>query len=361
MVVGAILLACACAPPIEAAPEDGATGTTAVAQDTTIVLLAVDSPDAAERAEAISGHVHGLAELVAADARAPDDDPTAWYELALAEAERRSAFAVFWVTVQDGDYVLSVVRPGRREIRWRRIAVDPGSPSAGIETLGIIARATTSALLADSALQMETTPIPEPPPAPAKPTAAPSSARASAVSRAPRGRAVLAVAYAGTSYAREIPWQSGLALEAGWAWRNGLQATVGYTVYQRARAESSLGRVEVVRHPITALVGYHRRHRALGYGGDAGFVLDYTERRASTRMPGVDVGPDRGRPTTAFTVRARASVIAVWRLEVFAAIALEAWFSQVRYAVQAHADEREVVLTPRRVRAIVAAGLAIRL
>ena len=59
--------------------------------------------------------------------------------------------------------------------------------------------------------------------------------------------------------------------------------------------------------------------------------------------------------------RARASVVAVWRLEIFAALGLEVWLSQVRYAVEDRTGAVETVLSPRRVRAIVAAGVAVRL
>lgn len=333
----------------------------APAEAPAVVLLGIDEPDAAERAEAIAAHVHGLATLVASDARPATDDARAWYELAAREARERSAVAVFWVeATEDGHYVLSVVRPERREIRWRRIAMDPSSPSAGIEALGVITRATTSALLADSALQMETTTIPEPVPEAAPQREPPSPPRVAPRPRA-RGRALLAASYAGTSYAREVAWQSGIGLEGGWAWPIGVHASLGYTIYQRTRATSELGRLEVVRHPIAATVGYHRRIRALGFGGDAGLLLDYTRRHATTDAPDVEAGRDRGRLTTAITARVRGSVLAVWRLEVFAAIGVEAWLSDVRYAVETRDGELGVVLTPRRVRATVAAGVAVRL
>lgn len=358
MIAAAMLaLVCALGAPAGAASQGVAVRPESASQ--TIVLLGVDGPDAAERAEAISAHVHGLATLVASAARPAVDDPGAWYELAAREARERSAVAVFWVEADGDHYVLSVVRPERREVRWRRIDVDSASPSAGIEALGVITRATTSALLADSALQMETTPIPEP-----KPEVARSTERAptpAPTRRRERGRALLAASYTGTSYAREIAWQSGVGVEAGWAWPIGLRTSIGYTVYQRARAQSSLGRLELVRHPIAVMVGYHRRVRAIGFGGDAGLLLDYTRRHATTTEPDVEAGADRGRVTTALALRARGSVLVVWRLEVFAALGVEAWLSDVRYAVRERNGELGVVLTPRRVRATGTAGVAVRL
>jgi hypothetical protein len=328
----------------------------------TIVLLAIDGPEAAEQAEAISGHVHGLVELVTSAARPEHDDDRAWYELAVREAERTGAVAVFWVARADErHYVLSVVRPERREIRWRKVELEPEAVSAGMEALGIITRATTSALLADAALQMETTPIPAPAPAPAPSQPRPPSAAKRSPTAPSRGRAVLAVDYTGTSYAHELPWQSGVGLEAGWAWRFGLHAMVGYTAYQRVRAESPLGRVELTRHPIVALLGYHRRHRALGYGGDAGLIVDYARRHAIAGQPEVAAARDKGNVTTALTLRARGSVVVVWRLEVFAAVGIEAWLSRVRYAVADAGGDLHTVLVPRTVRATVVAGLAVRI
>lgn len=326
----------------------------------TILLLAIDGPDAAEQAEAISGHVHGLADVVASAARPKQESDRGWYELARREAHSHHAVAVFWVAREDDSHwVLSVVRPERREIRWRRVEIDPASPSAGIEALGVITRATTSALLADTALQMETTPIPAPAPVPS--TSAPPPEAKPEASPPTRGRAVIAVGYAGTSFAREAKWQSGVALEAGWAWRFGLHALVGYTAYQRVRAQSSLGRVELSRHPISAWLGWHGRTRALGYGADAGVIVDYAKRHAIARGSDVEAERDHGGVSTALAARVRGSVVVVWRLEVFAAVGLEAWLSRVRYAVRDGAGELHDVLTPRRVRATVSAGLAVRI
>lgn len=326
----------------------------------TILLLAVDGPDAAEQAEAISGHVHGLADVVASAARPKKDGDRAWFELARREAEAHGAVAVFWVAREDDSHwVLSVVRPERREIRWRRVEIDPASPSAAIEALGVITRATTSALLADTALQMETTPIPAPAPTPSE---SPPETKQPVATPAPqRGRFVIATGYAGTSFAREAKWQSGIALEAGWAWRFGLHALVGYTAYQRVRAQSPLGRVELARNPITAWVGWHGRTRALGYGADAGFIVDYTKRHAIAGGSDVAAERDHGGVTTALAACVRGSVVVVWRLEVFAAVGIEAWLSRVRYAVRDPAGELHDVLTPRRVRATVSAGLAVRI
>ncbi len=351
------------------APADAPTTTTAIepapAAEPTIVLVAVDGPEAAERAEAVSAHVHGSVALATSDARPATDEPRAWYELAVREAERAGAFAVLWVDVEDdGQLVLSVVRPGVREIRWRRIATDPAAPSAGLEALGVVARATTSALLSDGALQMETTPIEEAPAPPAaappRPTTTPTTKPAPPAKRE-RGRGLLAVGYVGTSYAREIPWQSGVGFEGGFAWPFGLHATVGYTLYQRARAESPWGRIEVVRNPITAMLGYHRRWRALGYGGDGGVIVDVAQRRASTSATGVAAADDRVHVGTALALRARGSVVAVWRLEVFVAIGLEVWLSQVEYGIESPTGDTDVVLEPHRVRGTATAGVAVRL
>lgn len=348
--------------PPTAPPIETSTPTT----EPTIALVAVDTPDAAERAEAVSAHLHGSVAVVVSDARPRGDEPRAWYELAVREAERAKAFAVLWVVADtDGQLVLSVVRPGVHEIRWRRIAVDPAAPSAGLEALGVVARATTNALLSDGALQMETTAIDAPAPAAAPPTPPTAKPEPEPKPTPPepreRGRGLLAIGYVGTSYAPEVPWQSGMGFEGGWAWPFGLHATLGYTLYQRVRAESAVGRVEVVRNPITALLGYHRRWRALGYGGDAGVIVDIAKRRASSSASGVAAADDRVHASTALALRARGSVVAVWRLEVFAAIGLEVWLSKIEYAVESPTGDTDVVLAPHRVRATATAGLALRL
>jgi hypothetical protein len=165
----------------------------------------------------------------------------------------------------------------------------------------------------------------------------------------------------GTSFAREVAWQSGVGFGFGWVWPFGLHLGADYTLMQRVRADATGSAIVVARHPVAGAVGYSWRYRSLYVDGDAVVILDYATRHGSSTADGLSAAPDRGRFTVGLGPRARVALIAVWRLEVFAQVGVEFWLSRVRYAVQTASGATREVLSPRRVRATAGAGLAVRL
>jgi hypothetical protein len=107
--------------------------------------------------------------------------------------------------------------------------------------------------------------------------------------------------------------------------------------------------------------GWHWRMRSLWLGVEAALVVDPAIRRARGQDTQTVARPDRSLVSTAIAPRGRIGVIAAWRVEVFASVALEAWLSNVRHAVSAGPGDMRELLSPRRIRATTAVGVAVRL
>ena len=329
---------------------------------TTVVLLVAANEEDRERADAIAAHLSGLdVHVETVEVEAIAGALAEKHALAERAALEHAAVATYWVeSPREGTLELYLVRPGRREVLVREVSLDPGASEAGIEALAVVARSATSALVTDAALDMRTLPLPEaiePPPAPAPkspPTPPPKPPRT-------RGRARLAVGYAGTSYAREVAWQSGVGFAASWVWPFGLHLGAEYDLMQRVRAGEPGAALEIVRHPIAALLGYGHRFGSVYVEGEAVAILDYAVRHGTSTAPGFAAAPDRGHVTFGLGPRGRFAVVAVWRLELFVQVGAEFWLSAVRYAVDTAGGQSVVVVQPRRVRAHAGAGVAVRI
>ena len=354
--------------PTEAAEH--ATEATAADPDTAdtpiLVLLVGRGRGHTADASAIAAHLHGLDVALHTRTGAPEQESAIErYRVASRVAAEEHARAVLWVERDPTQgYTLHAVRPKERAIYVRRVERDPTAPSAGLEALGIVTRSIAGALVSDAPLEMDVIEVPpEPVAEPGPAAAAVTSPRTPAPDPAPRvrGRALLSVGYIGTSYARQIPWQSGMEVKAAWGWPFGLHVGAGYAAMQRARARSPIGSLDVRRHPTEVFAGWHRRTRNLWLGAELAFLVDPAVRRAHADGPETLARPDRTVVSTALAPRGRIGVIVVWRVEIFAAVAVEAWLSNVRHAVATASGDVREVLSPRRIRATTSAGVAVRL
>ncbi len=349
----------------EAPPADPPPSEATDAETAKVVLLVVEGTDDVERAEAIEAHLSGLdvgVETVAIDEIR--GELVAKHAIAEGAARARDALGAFWVeSPRKGTLELYLVQPGRREVMRREISLDPRAPQASVEAVGIVARSITSALASGMSVEMEAIPLPEPQPAPEpEPAPAPKPAPAPPPDTPrERGRARLAVGYVGTSYAREVAWQSGLGLGAGWVWPFGLHVAAEYAVMQRVRAVETGAAIVVARHPIAAAVGWGHRFGSVFVEGEAVAILDYAVRRSTSGGDLLAPAPDRGRVTFGLGPRGRLAVVAAWRVELYLQVGVEFWLSTVRYAIQRPDGSLPVVLQPRRVRAHTGAGVAVRI
>lgn len=325
------------------------------------VVLVVDDDDAGTKlAAAIGAHLHGDVDLVVLGRDVAGLDLADLDQLAREQARRRDAVAVFWVRPEANAHALYLARPAHRELWVRRVTFDPEAPSAGLEAMGVIVRAATSAVLDDAPVGMEVThSLRSPSTDPLEAT--PADPPASSPPDPSRGRARLAVGYVGTTYAPQIQWLSGVEFAAAWVWPVGVHAGVDATIHPRVGIDAPEGRVEITRHPWAGRVGYDHRWTQLWVGADLGVVFDYPVRRATAGSSGLDADPDRGRLGAGLAAGLRLGVVAVWRLELFILPRAEVWLWQTRYGVTNAEGTTRVVIDPRRFRASVVLGVAARI
>lgn len=331
-----------------------------------VVVIVDDSVAGAEQASVIDAHLHGEAAVSFVHETREPTHPSERLRIAADHLEATSADAALWVTRRPGDVTeVYLVRAGREAMWMRPLPTEPGA--SGDEAVGIVVRSAVAALAEGAATGMAevsvqpppepapaTTAVPPPEPTPVVPPSAVSPERT-------RGRALASVAYSGSSYADAPRWFSGAVLSAGWAWPVGVRVEAGYTLLPELRVQLPDGDLQLRRHPIHAEAGYDRRWGNVRVGGGLGVVLDWTVRRASADVAGAVAERDRGRPAFALAALGRIGVIAVWRLEVFTSLGLQAWVVQPRYGVVSPGEAPRVALRPDRLRAIVSAGLALRI
>lgn len=101
-----------------------------------------------------------------------------------------------------------------------------------------------------------------------------------ALPRAERNQVRIAIGYAGTTYAQEVPWQSALALSGAWQSRVGVYLGAGYEFtapFQTSLRSESAGIAltpRVTRYPVHAIVGYHWSRGRLGIDGELRVIAE---------------------------------------------------------------------------------------
>ncbi len=339
-------------PAVGSAPSDLAPAPVSV------VVIVDDSVDGAELAGVIDAHLHGEATVTYVHESREPAEPRVRLQLARGYADEAGADAALWIARRPGEVTeVYLVRTGQPAMWMRPLPTEPGA--AGREAVGIVVRSAVAALAEGSETGMAEVEV-DPAPAPV------ASSREDAPAPRPtppprrRGRALVSVAYAGSSYAAAPRWFSGGMVSAGWAWPVGLRVEVGYTLLPGLEVRLPDGALRLRRHPMHAEVGFDHRWANVRLGGGLAGVLDWTTRHATARE-GASARDDRGRAAFALAAMGRAAVIAVWRLEVFSSVGLQAWVAQPRYAVAVPGASPRLVLRPHRLRAVVLAGVTVRI
>jgi hypothetical protein len=169
------------------------------------------------------------------------------------------AVAVFWLDVRTADrWFLYAVDAQVEHMVLRPLVAKPDSREATIESVAVIVRATTDALLHGETLPAAVVPplaaavVPPPAAQKAKPTTPWPVVNADRNTSALR----LAAGYVGTTFAKQLKWQSGLGVRADWVWSAGPFLGLGYTFFEVAefnRPEPI--RFTLARHPIALRSG----------------------------------------------------------------------------------------------------------
>jgi hypothetical protein len=259
-----------------------------------VFMLAEDDPTGRSVAEAVEAKIGDLDAILAVETLPESTELRDRLSAARDYAKTHDAIGVFWLEVEaEGALLLHLVDPEGVRMLVRRVEPSPESDTAAVQTIAVIARGFSSALLEGRSIglsEVETA---------ARPTdseTAPMVDTQTATAKTPRGRFRLTGAYYGARIApqEEWQWQSGLALSAAWQWPIGIYAGAGYDVTQRltaviASAEAlNTVAVEVRRNPAAALIGYQYNwvRSRIGVEGEVRFMADVHTIRIDEEVEG---------------------------------------------------------------------------
>ncbi|PCC73022.1 hypothetical protein SAMN02745121_06516 [Nannocystis exedens] len=228
MVAIPLALALIVGEPSPVSPPAEATATATEPRQIVVGVIEGGRLDAVAVVQALRGHLADLDVGPAVEARpaAALAEPLGWARERLAEG----AFAVVWVEAAAGQGSAVYLLLGAPERLYTRHLDTPDDPLETREILGVVIRGLVASLAASEApadMEVIAVPVPEerpPSPAPAPP---PAPAAPPKPAPAPRLRLSLGLGYAGSSYAAQLPWGSGLGVELGVLGRRGLVVAVG--------------------------------------------------------------------------------------------------------------------------------------
>jgi len=249
-----------------------------------VFMLGEDQPQARAVASAIENQISDLDARLEIEPLPASGQLGARLQAARTYAATHDAVGVFWLDVDDnGDLLLHLVdREGERML-VRRVQPSPDSDTAAVQTVAVIARGFTSAMLEGRSIglyRVETQAEPA-----SDDELPPLGATTRTGQRGPgRGRFRIGAAYYGAHLAPQSDWvwQSGLAASLAWQWPVGVYAGLGYDFTQRfttiTASEVAMNTLssEVRRNPASAILGYQHgwpQHR-IALDGELRFVVD---------------------------------------------------------------------------------------
>jgi hypothetical protein len=188
-------------------------------------------------------------------------------------ARGHEAVALFWLEVRSSErWFLYVIDPRAERVVLRQLSAKLESPEAAIEAVALIVRASSESLLHGQPL---TAAEPE---APAKEDA-PRAPWPTVLAEEPRSRLRVAASYVGTTFARRLNWQHGLALRAAWLWPSGPYVGVGYTFFEPADFDHPDVHFTIDRYPVSAHAGLRFAVGDFTFTGELGLEVELRSRQ----------------------------------------------------------------------------------
>lgn len=331
---------------------------------TVIVVAPVESPPLPLQrlTEALRSQLAELGVRIVFSAGPAETDSAAEESSSL--ARHRDVLAVVWLERMGETLVVHFYEPAGSSLRERRIPVTH-TDAASIEEVAVVVRSAANALLErkEAARGMPSPPAAQSP-KPGPPRRQPSMAPAAATPPEREARTLaplqLALGYAGTLYAAETPWQSGVW--ASVAWRLGSTPWLAGAAYEwfpplRRRTEELT--VMVNRHPAELFTGYDVLIVGLpaGLRPEIGLTVDPSTRRTEQVSEAFDATPRRTRWAWALSTRLRLAYNPASGWWICSAIGADFSLNSFDYVVS-HPEESKV-LSPLSARPRLEAGLAV--
>lgn len=269
----------------------------------------------------------------------------------IATAQRRAnevrAAAVFWIDPEPGGrWLVHVFDPAGNRLLVRPVDAGSGHTSAAIETVAVMARDSTDALLSGDLPAAAPVPAPPPPPAPARPPVEPPT---------PTRHVRLSLSYLGQDFADRVPWRHGASVGGAWVTTTGLFAGAAYTLSEGARVTTPV--LFEVDRPLLLLLFGGYRHRIGGLSLDAalGVTIGLLERHTPGQA-GAAPASDSTRMEAAFSPRFRLEWAISPPLGIHLGGGLDVLFNNFSYIQRGVTDTE--LLRPLPARGVLEAGIA---
>ena len=320
----------------------------------TVVLMDVapSSIPAAARIETLRVHMTDVAAHVVVEKPATIAPTTqARVDAAVTLGKQRGAVAVLFVEEIGGAELRVVwVEPRQGRVWMRRLAIGSDGVDAASEKSALIARGGVEELLEAGRLAMDpvaslpSTPKPDVPEKAAAPMAPdPRDARLAA-----------GVAYEGTSFSPEAPWQSGIGVSIAGRLGRGFCLAAKYSFMGPMTIESSGLTAHLVRRPMELAAGY-RSSAPIGVRAEMGAFADYVLRSTTGVAGGMRPTQDDGRMLLGLSAKVGLGWEVAYRLRLVGLVGAEAVLNHFDYLVDDSA--REVAIHVRTIRPLFEAGI----
>jgi hypothetical protein len=270
---------------------------------------------------------------------------------AAARAAEAQAAVVCWIDAEaNGRWLVHMLDPAGDRLLVRPVDASGAHTSAGIETVAVMARDSTEALLSgDLPASALTKPAPpEPAPSPAGPAQAPTS-------HASRRHVRLSLAYLGYDFAEEVSWRHGASIGGAWITTTGLFAGAAYTLSAGARVKEPV--LFEVNRPMSLLMFGGYRHRVGDFALDTalGISVDLLERHTPGQSGATRTG-DTSRVEAAFSPRFRIEWAIAQALGIHLGGGIDVLFNNFSYISRGATDTE--LLRPLPARGVLEAGIA---
>lgn len=212
---------------------------------------------------------------------------------------QQHAAGVFWLDTQnEKEWLLYLAEPAGNRVLVRRVPVESDGTAAGVESVAVILRQSTEALLSGQTIGMQQVVVPEEPPPKVQPPPEEPPPRKTAPKRevpAPRKGVYLGVLYHGDAFAEQVGWQSGVRLTGSHLWESGVRVGVGYTFLRDAYVTSRIVTLKIQRTPLDATVGWSLFLGRFAPGVELRGKAEWVGRRNVTAFVTVDATGERTR------------------------------------------------------------------
>lgn len=328
-----------------------------------IVLAVLDrgsGEDAGRAIEAFIAHLSGASVDVVVERPNVEGlrEQIAWAKKAV---RMHGASGVFWLDLAPGEeLMLYLVEPTGESALVRTIPRDPEGPRSTFEALGAIARSITVALLEGQRIGMKRVQLPEPERSP--PVPAPVVGKQA---ESPRTNSFhllrLSAQYVGTTFADDVPWQSGVGLDLSVRPLPALFLGLGYAYVFESRVVDPLATLTIQRNPIALFGGFHGRFTpVVAVEVEARVVVDAV-RQGVIDVAEVEPPLEAAGASTRMLVSGGASgrlLVFVYKcLALHASVGLDVVMNPFDYVVLVE-GEQGLRFSPHRIRARATAGIS---